>query len=200
MLLLAIYGSPRKNGNTDLMTDSFIEGALSEAKIDLERIYVRDLGISGCLGCGYCDKHGACVQKDDMQKVYPLLEKAERIVFGSPIYFYGISGQAKLLVDRSQALFMRKLKNRAEGPPVSTPVARKGFFLCAGATRGKRLFECPVLTARYFFDAIDVEYAGELCFRELDEKGAVRSHPSALEDCWRQGAEFARPRGAAGKR
>lgn len=192
MFLLAIYGSPRKNGNTDLMTDSFIEGALLEAKIDLERIYIRDLGISGCQACGYCDKHGVCLQRDDMQEVYPLLEKAERIVIASPIYFYGISGQAKLFVDRSQALFMRKLKNKSEGRLTAPGVARKGFFLCAGATRGKRLFDCPVLTARYFFDAIDVEYEGELCFRELDEKGAVRTHPSALEDCRRQGAEFVR--------
>ena len=191
MLLLAIYGSPRKNGNTDLMTDSFIEGAMSAAKMDVERIYVRDLGFSGCLACGHCDKHGVCVQKDDMQKVYPLLEKAERIVVASPIYFYGVSGQAKLFIDRSQALFMRKQKNRSEGRPAASPVPRKGFFLCAGATRGKRLFECPILTARYFFDAVDVEYEGELCFRELDEKGAVSRHPSALEDCRRQGAVFA---------
>lgn len=191
MLLLAIYGSPRIGGNTDLMTNSFVEGVVSEAKIDLERIYIRDLKISGCIACGYCDKHGVCSQKDDMQKVYPLLEKADRIVIASPIYFYGISGQAKLLVDRSQALFMRKLKNKSEGRTASAGVARKGFFLCAGATRGKRLFDCPILTARYFFDAVDVEYAGELCIREIDEKGAVLSHPSALEDCRRQGAAFA---------
>ncbi|MDR3554464.1 MAG: flavodoxin family protein [Syntrophobacteraceae bacterium] len=190
MLLLAIYGSPRKNGNTDLMTDSFVEGAQSAAKIEVERLYIRDLGISGCLGCGYCDKHGVCAQKDDMRNVYPLLEKADRIVMASPIYFYGISGQAKLFVDRSQALFMRKQINRAEGAAASPAAARKGFFLCAGATRGKRLFDCPVLTARYFFDAIDVAYEGELCFRELDEKGAVRNHPSALDDCRRQGAVF----------
>ncbi|MGC9194019.1 MAG: flavodoxin family protein [Syntrophobacteraceae bacterium] len=190
MLLLAIYGSPRKNGNTDLMTDSFIEGALSIPGVSLEKIYIRDLAISGCLGCGYCDKHGACVQKDDMQNVYPLLEKAERIVFASPIYFYSISGQAKLFVDRTQALFMKKQLGRSHGTYAPASVARKGLFLCAGATRGKKLFDCPVLTARYFFDAIDVEYEGELCFRELDEKGAVRAHPSALEDCKRRGAAF----------
>ncbi|MDR3567598.1 MAG: flavodoxin family protein [Syntrophobacteraceae bacterium] len=190
MLLLAIYGSPRKNGNTDLMTEAFIEGALSVANVDLERIYVRDLDISGCMACGYCDKHGVCVQKDAMAKSYPLLEKAERIVFASPIYFYGVSGQAKLFVDRSQALFMRKNLNKSQGRLIAPAVPRKGFFLCAGATRGKRLFDCPILTARYFFDAIDVDYEGELCFRELDEKGAVRSHPSALDECRRQGTQF----------
>jgi multimeric flavodoxin WrbA len=195
VLLLAIYGSPRKNGNTDLMTDAFIEGAQSAGNIDVERLYIRELDISGCKACGYCDKHGVCVQKDDMVNGYALLAKAERIVFASPIYFYGVSGQAKLFVDRSQALFMRKNLNKSEGRAESSPVGRKGFFLCAGATRGKRLFDCPVLTARYFFDAVDVDYAGELCFRELDEKGAVLSHPSALQECRRRGAAFVGPVG-----
>ena len=165
MILLAIFGSPRKNGNTDLMMDSFLDGALSAANLELQKIYVRDLRISGCRSCGYCDEHGVCVQQDDMQKVYPFFDTAERIVIASPIYFYGLSGQAKLLVDRSQAAYMRKYKRKAEGhAPCNPPPERKGFFLCAGATRGKRLFDGPILTVRYFFDAIGVEYAGEALF------------------------------------
>lgn len=190
MRLLAVYGSPRKNGNTDLMMDSFIEGALSAGDIELQKVYIRDLRISGCQSCGYCEEHGVCVQQDDMQKVYPSLDTAEKIVIASPIYFYGISGQAKLFVDRSQALFMRKYKKKAEDHPQPARAERKGFFLCAGATRGKRLFDCPVLTVRYFFDAIDVEYGGHLCFREIDEKGAIRRHPTALADCRNEGAAF----------
>jgi len=190
MLLLAIFGSPRENGNNDLMMDSFIEGALSAANIELQKIYVRDLSISGCRNCGYCDEHGVCVQQDDMQKVYPFFDSAERIVVASPIFFYGLTGQLKLLVDRSQASYMRKYKRLADGSGPSTPAGRKGFFLCAGATRGKRLFDCPILTVRYFFDAIDVEFGGELCFRQIDEKEAIRRHPTALEDCTQAGAAF----------
>jgi hypothetical protein len=190
MLLLAIFGSQRKNGNTDLMMDSFLEGALSAASIELQKIYIRDLRFSGCQSCGYCNEHGVCVQQDDMQKVYPFFDTAERIVIASPIYFYGLSGQTKLLVDRSQATYMRKYKRIAVGNAPVTSVGKKGFFLCAGATRGKRLFDCPVLTVRYFFDAIDVESAGELCFRQIDEKGAIRLHPTALEECRQAGAAF----------
>ncbi len=190
MLLLAIFGSPRKDGNTDLMMASFLDGAMSAADVELERIYVRDLRISGCQSCGYCDKHGACIQQDDMQKVYPLMDRADRIVIASPIYFYALAGQTKLLVDRSQAPYMRKYKRKAEDLAPITPPDRKGFFLCAGATRGKRLFDCPALTVKYFFDAIDVEYSGELFFRQLDEKGAVRNHPTALEECRQAGVAF----------
>jgi len=191
MVLLAIFGSPRKKGNTDLMMESFIEGAASAADVEVQRVYIRELKFSGCQSCGYCDEHGACVQQDDLKQVYPLLEKAERVVIASPVYFYGISGQAKLLVDRSQALFMRKYTGRFEPPARLTGASgRKGFFLCAGATGGNRLFDCPVLTVRYFFDAIDVEYAGELCFRRIDKKGAIAAHPTALEECRNAGRDF----------
>ncbi len=112
MLLLAIFGSPRKNGNTDLMMESFLEGALSAADIELQKIYIRDLRISGCQSCGYCDEHGVCVQQDDMQKVYPFFDTAERIVISSPIYFYGLNGQTKLLVDRSQARICESIREK----------------------------------------------------------------------------------------
>ena len=193
MLLLAIYGSPRKKGNTDLMTDAFVEGASSVANVTVERIYVRELDISGCLGCGHCDSEGICVQKDDMEKVLLLIDSAERIVMASPIYFYGLPGQLKLLVDRCQAPFMRRELKKKEtgssGKDIPGP-ERKGFLLSAGATRGKRLFECAVLTARYFFDALEIDWGGELCFREIDEKGAVRRHPTALDECREAGRRF----------
>jgi multimeric flavodoxin WrbA len=190
MLLLAIFGSPRKDGNTDLMMNSFIEGALSAANIELQKFYIRDLKFSGCQSCGYCDEHGVCVQQDDMQKVYPFFDVTQRIVIASPIYFYGLSGQTKLLVDRSQAPYMRKYKRKAQGLGPLADTNKKGFFLCAGATRGKRLFDCPVLTVSYFFDALDAEYTGELCFRQIDEKGSIRNHATALEECRQAGAAF----------
>ncbi|MFZ2447209.1 MAG: flavodoxin family protein [Syntrophobacteraceae bacterium] len=192
MLVVAIYGSPRKHGNTDLMADAFLEGASSAPNLRVERIYVRDLSISGCLGCGHCDNKGVCIQRDDMDSVIPLLDSADRVVMASPIYFYGLPGQLKLLVDRSQAPFMRRELKKKEGehsPPVLAAV-RKGFLLSAGATRGKRLFECAVLTAKYFFDALDIASTGELCFREIDEKGSLLRHPTAIEQCRRAGREF----------
>jgi multimeric flavodoxin WrbA len=190
MIVLGIYGSPRKRGNTDLMMDAFLEGAAT-AGAQVERLYVRDLQISGCLGCGYCDKAGTCVQKDHMQMVYPLLDRADRIAVASPIYFYGVTGQLKLLIDRSQAQFMRKEIEKREGKrPSERSAGRKGLFLGAGATRGKRLFECPALTVKYFFDALDMDYAGELCFREVDEKGAIAEHPTALDECRSAGKGF----------
>ncbi|MCU0574463.1 MAG: flavodoxin family protein [Syntrophobacteraceae bacterium] len=192
MMVLGIYGSPRKGGNTDLMLDAFLEGA-SETVKDIERIYVRDLDIHGCLACGHCDKKGRCIQKDDMNRVYSLMDQATHIVVASPVYFYGVTGQLKLLIDRSQACFMRWELEKKQGRNPGEGTSGSGYLLAAGATRGKRLFECTVLSVRYFFDALNYNYVGDLCLRELDEKGAILLQPLALDDCRRAGREFVLP-------
>ena len=188
-MVLGIYGSPRKAGNTDLMLDAFLEGA-EAAGGEINKLYVRELEIRGCLGCGHCDKAGECIQKDDMQIVYPLLEQAQRIVVASPIYFYGITGQLKLLVDRAQALYMKRELARKAGQVVPEGPNGKGFLLLAGATRGKRLFECSMLTVKYFFDALGVDYSGELCYKEIEERGAILRHPKAIDACREAGRDF----------
>lgn len=189
MMVVGIYGSPRKAGNTDQMLDAFLEG-VEAAGGESKRLYVRDLEIQGCLGCGHCDRAGVCIQKDDMQQVYPLLEEARHIVVASPIYFYGVTAQLKLLVDRAQALYMKREIARKEGKAVVETPSRKGFLLLAGATRGKRLFECSILTIKYFFDALGVAYDGELSFKEIEERGAILQHPQATAECRQAGRDF----------
>jgi multimeric flavodoxin WrbA len=188
-MVLGIYGSPRKAGNTDLMLDAFLKGA-EAAGGEIKRLYARGLEIRGCLGCGHCDKAGVCIQKDDMLQVYPLLEQAQGIVVASPIYFYGITAQLKLLVDRAQASYMKRELARKGGKVISEGPKRTGFLLLAGATRGKRLFECSILTVKYFFDALGVRYSGDLCFKEIEERGAIFQHPESLEACRQAGRDF----------
>jgi hypothetical protein len=172
------------------MLDAFLEGATGEGAV-IERIYARDLNVQGCLGCGHCDRAGSCIQKDAMVDIYPLLDSSDRIVVASPVYFFGFPGQLKLLIDRSQAPFMKRQIQKSEGAAAQPDPTRKGFLLSAGATRGKRLFDCVVLSVKYFFDAVGVAYAGDLCFREVDERGAIRLHPTALDECRKAGREFA---------
>lgn len=189
MLVLGIYGSPRKGGNTDSMLDAFLQGAAG-AGANIQRIYLRDLEIHPCIGCGHCDKAGTCVQQDAMTEVYPQLEQADAIAVASPIYFYSVTAQLKLLIDRSQAPLMKKVLTKKAGEFVAKEPRRKGFLLSAAATRGKRLFECAILPVKYFFDALDVKYVGELCFPGIEERKAIQGHHSALEDCRRAGFEF----------
>lgn len=101
MQILVLNGSPRPNGNTSKMIAAFCEGAKS-AGHSVEVADVCRMKIAGCLGCEYCHTkgHGECVQKDDMQKISALLNRADMLVIASPIYYHGISGQLKCVIDR----------------------------------------------------------------------------------------------------
>lgn len=102
--VLVLEGSPRKKSNTAALCDYFIKGA-GESGNCIERIYIRDQRIGGCLGCGACHCNGGiCVQKDDMKKVFDAIAEAEVVVFSSPVYFYSWTAQMKAVLDRMFAL------------------------------------------------------------------------------------------------
>jgi len=182
MKVVGIYGSPRKDGNTDLLLDKALEGAKS-AGAEVTPIYARKLKMVGCLECGGCDKTGKCVVKDDMQDVYPLLESADIIFLASPIFFYGVSAQVKAIIDRTQAAWSKRMLEK-------TPAERKhydsgkGYFIATGATKGKNLFDGAEMVAKYFFDALDMSYEGGLFFRKIDAKGDIMEHQEALKEAF----------------
>ncbi len=177
--VLGIYGSPRQGGNTDLLLDQILEGAQA-AGAEVESIYARKLKISGCIECGSCDDTGECAVHDDMDTVYPMLQEADVIFLASPNFFYNVTAQVKLLIDRSQAMWSKRLLEK-------TPEQRrkydsgKGYLICVGATKGKNLFVGVELTAKYFFDALDMSYEGGLLLERIEAKGEINKHPGALE-------------------
>lgn len=98
--ILVLSGSFRKGGNSDILCDEFIKGAL-EAGNKVEKIYVNDKKINYCRGCGVCNTTHKCVQKDDMAEILDKMIKADVIVMATPIYFYTMNGQMKTLIDRT---------------------------------------------------------------------------------------------------
>lgn len=102
--VLVLMGSPRKHGNTDRLADEFIRGA-QESGHQVEKIYLKDQKVSGCLGCGACQRNGgSCVQKDDMGEIYEKWLAADVVVLASPVYFYTWSSQMKAVLDRTFAI------------------------------------------------------------------------------------------------
>jgi multimeric flavodoxin WrbA len=191
MKVLGIYGSARKGGNSDQLLDKALEGARSSGAETLS-VYARDLKMSGCLACNGCEKTGKCIVKDDMQSVYPLFEWADIIFLASPIYFYGLSGQVKLIIDRAQAMWNKRfLEKDAEARKRYD--SGKGYLIAVGATRGKTLFDGSQLTARYFFDALDMSYEGGIFFRSLDKKTAVNETPETLQEAYNLGRKAVSP-------
>jgi len=189
MKVLGIMGSPRRQSNTEILLDKALEGAKG-AGAEVEKVLVSKLKISPCLEIYACRKDGNCSIKDDMQWLYRELLETDHIVFASPIFFYGLTSQAKAIVDRCQALWVRK---HVLGMGKEDTRIRKGIFISVGATRGERLFDGAVLTVKYFFDAIGVKYAGDLLIRGIDNKAQIKEHPMALQDAFRLGQELVHP-------
>ena len=188
MKVLGIFGSPRRGGNTEILLEQVLKGAEKEGA-KAERLHLIDYTITPCKECHGCDNTGNCVVLDDMQKIYPKLLEADAVILASPIFFYGVTAWAKALIDRSQALWSRKylLKDPSLGKEGRK---RKGFFVSVGATKGQKVFEGAILTAKYFFDVLNAEYVGELVFRGVEAKGDILKHPEALQQAFEIGRKL----------
>ena len=177
MKVLGILGSPRREGNTEILLDEALRGASDHGGL-CEKVILRDLKITPCLEIYKCAEDGVCAIQDEMQGLFPKIIQAERLLLASPIFFYSVPALAKAMIDRCQSLWVKKYILKL---PVSPIADRKGVFISVAATRGKKLFDGVRLTVRYFFDAIDVAYSDELFVRGADEKGEVRDQPEALK-------------------
>ena len=99
MNVLAISSSPRKGGNSDVLCDEFLRGAAEQGH-ETEKIRLAEKKIAPCLACYGCLDSHTCVRADDMADVFEALKKADVIVLASPVYFYSVCGQMKIMIDR----------------------------------------------------------------------------------------------------
>ena len=155
MRVLVLNGSPRKNGNTAQMVKTFTEG-LEKSGHEFDVVEVTRKNIHGCLACEYChgEGNGQCVQKDDMQDVYPLLAKADMLVIASPIYYHGISGQLKCTIDRFYS---------AAYPKKPKQLKKVAMFLSSGDDN--------------MYDGAKFSYDGDfLGYLGLEDKGIYTNH------------------------
>lgn len=114
MKITILMGSPNKNGSTSILVDEFVKGA-KEAGHKCEVIDVCHANIHPCTGCVACGYEGPCVQKDDVDMIKTRLLSSDMVVFATPLYYYGMSAQLKIVVDRfcayNSSLNSRRLKS-----------------------------------------------------------------------------------------
>jgi len=187
--IVAVYGSPRRKGNTSMLLKEAVKGARDAGAV-VEEIILRDLKMSPCLEIYGCKKQGSCIIQDDFQHVRDQLMVSQGLMLASPIFFYTVSAHTKILMDRCQSLWVKKywIDKIASGQQTKT---RKGLFIAAGATQGKKLFDGTLLTVRYFFDVLDMELSDTLLLRGLDFEGDVAKHPQYLARAYDKGKAFA---------
>lgn len=186
-IVLGLAGSPRRRGNTEILLDRALAGAASLGA-QVEKVVLNRLKMRPCQECGSCNATGVCRMKDDMQRVYPKLEEGDGIILASPVFFMGLSAQAKAVIDRCQALWARKY---LLGRPVGRPGQKRlGLFIATGGTDRPYTFKPSITVVRSFFAVLEVKYHGELLYPSVDARGEILQHPTAMDEAFRAGADL----------
>jgi len=179
---LAISGSPRKKGNTETLIAAVAAG-IEQCGGQVEIIRIADLNTGPCIACGGCTKTGRCVIEDDMhlQGLYDKVLAAQNIILASPIYFYALSAQIKMFIDRMQAMWSRKQLLAAQGKWQVNP-DKKGYFLSVAATSGPKIFDGSKMCVQYAYDAMGFNYSGEFFVRGVDKRSDLSHNQKKLEE------------------
>ena len=187
--IAAVYGSPRRQGNTATLLKRAVEGAAA-AGASVDEIVLRDYKISPCLEIYGCKKAGECVIKDDFQEVRDRVLACKGLMIATPIFFYTVSAHVKMFMDRCQSLWVKKYWID-ETPFNQWEPVRRGLVISVGATKGKKLFDGTLLTMKYFFDVLDMKLWDSLLVRGLDLADDVLAYPEYMDTAYEQGRAFA---------
>jgi len=136
MKILGFLGSPRKDGNTAILMDEILSDPIKEGH-DVKIYHLNEMNIQGCQGCLHCKKHGRCRIDDDMQLLYDEIQSADSIVFGTPVYWGGESGQFKIFFDRWFAFIISPPPNYK----VSLNPGKKGVFFITQGREEEDIFK-----------------------------------------------------------
>ncbi len=177
MRILALIGSPRKKGNTDILVEQILQGAKTKGHKS-KKLYLYQYKISPCVDCRTCKKGDhVCKLKDGMQQIYPKMEQADVVIFGTPLYWWGPSGPMKLLMDRMRPFVASdKLKGK------------KGVVV---APSGDEPETCGALIEmfRRTFDHLEIEFIGRILAKAY-EKGEVSQNQEALKEAYELGVSL----------
>lgn len=172
--IVVLVGSVRKGGNTELLAQSFVNGAVKNN--DVEVVSVADYHVNPCIGCNSCFKRegNKCFQEDDMTKIYEKLESADMLVIASPVYFYGISAQLKAVIDRLHT----PMRNNFN--------IKKMALLLVGAAQLPELFDSIIMQYKLILKFFNLEDKGMILVRGVREKGEIEGN-IALNEAYELG-------------
>jgi len=177
--VLVILGSPRRMGNSAALAARISRGAES-AGAEVENLFLQDLEISPCRGCDTCQQHDSkgCAIKDDMQEIYPKLIRADAWVIASPVYWFTMSSQTKIFMDRCYAL-----PAYAENPFVGKLVAIAMSYgdvdpVKSGCVNALRTFQDAFSYTRS--NLVGMVYGSAMGAGEIENNGALMKEAEEL--------------------
>jgi len=182
--LTAFLGSPRKGGNTDILTEHVVEGA-RKAGIEVESIELRSLNIRGCIGCERCWQVDGrpCAIADNMLPLYDTIANSDVLLFATPVYWYAPTAIMKAFIDRLVPF------NRPQGRPLID--GKRAILVTAYEEEGPTAVEPVVRMFELSFQYLGLSLVDKLIVDGVGPKGAVLDKPDVLERAYRVGAALA---------
>lgn len=173
--VLILSGSPRKGGNSDILCDEFAKGAL-DAGNEVEKIRVSEKTISPCTGCYFCRKSGGrCALNDDMTDILQKIIDCDVLVLSSPVYFYSVCAQLKMVIDRTVARW-REIANKDL------------YYIATAAESDEDTLDITLSCFHGFAMCIDgYEEKGTLYGKGVAEKGDVLHRPELMQIAYEMG-------------
>ncbi|MGD0644594.1 MAG: flavodoxin family protein [Candidatus Bathyarchaeia archaeon] len=167
MNVIGLIGSPRRGSNTDLLVSTVLDGA-STSNHTVNKIYLYEVDIAPCVDCKACKRSVyKCALRDGMQLLYPKLEEADVIVFGTPLYWYGPTAKMKLFIDRLRPFVgSKKLKG-------------KKAIVVVPSEEGPGACDFIVGMFGLSFKYLEMDLVGKLLVK-ASEKAEVREQPEML--------------------
>ncbi len=177
MKILALNGSARKKGNTDILIDQILKGSKEKGHRS-EKIYLYDYEILPCMDCRDCKKGNyVCTLNDEMKKIYLKIERADLIIFGTPNYWNGPPAKMKLLIDRMRPFVpSKKLKGRK-------------WVVVSPSGDGPKSSGLLVKMLRLSCDYLGMKYEGKVLAKAY-EKGEIRKNQNALKKAYDLGVSL----------
>lgn len=172
--VLILSGSPRKGGNSDTLCDQFMLGA-REAGHEVEKIWIHGRKVSPCLACYYCKDHsGQCAIKDDMSEILSKMLEADVLVLSSPVYFYSVSAQLKMVIDRTVARWL-EIKDK------------EFYYIMTAAEDTDTVMDCTLECMRGLAECLEGSIEKGIIYgKGVYERGEIATHP-AMQQAYEMG-------------
>ncbi|MGD0573080.1 MAG: flavodoxin family protein [Sedimentisphaerales bacterium] len=180
--ILAVVGSPRKGGNTDLLVQKLAEGAVSKGA-QVDTILLADLNIRECDGCHVCWKGKSCCTRDDMLGLYQKISESDAIVFGTPVYWFGPTAIMKAFIDRFVYFNCPENRVKIKGKAAATIIPFEDDDL----ETARPLVELFGKS----FEYLEMRLVGSVIAGGVGKKGDILKKPDRLNEAYELGKRLA---------
>jgi multimeric flavodoxin WrbA len=180
--ILAVMGSPRRNGNTHILVSKIIEGARAKGAA-VNELFLGELTIHECDGCHACWKGKECSKDDDMRAIYPAIIRSDVIIFGTPVYWYGPTALMKAFIDRFVYFNCPGNRQKIKGlsAVLAVPFEEDDLEMARGVVE---FFQKSLAY-------LEIKLLGQIIVPGVGEKGAILNKGQYLQQAYDLGRELA---------